>query len=55
LASQLLCHPKQFSTPGGIELGEGLDEGKELGVLLGIQGQWAYWWAYGKALFAFDQ
>ena len=32
----LLRHPKQFSTSGGIELGEGFDEGKELGFLLGI-------------------
>ena len=38
----LPSHPKQSSTSGGIELGEGLDEGKKLGFLLVIQGQWAY-------------
>jgi len=41
-ASQLLCHPQQFSTPCGIELGEGFDEVKDLGFLLVMQGQWAY-------------
>ncbi len=50
-ASQLPSCPKQSSTPGEIELGEGLDEGKELDFLLVIQGRWAY----AKTLFAVDQ